>query len=210
MKNILNKKFYDISDVVVFVGPCSSGKSTISTFISGSNDRLDVDSLIKYLGFGDSVHYEELYENLEDFVQNGLYKIYDFGGSTLSTLPPEIRQKFFDLFKGARVYNIRPSKSNDFSFKFLKRIIMSEKGTSNERKQELVRDMLYDLESGILEKFQTEPTIYTLERLHMNKKLQNPFVLPSSIRQEYRKGLIKLSNELKEEIFGKNSGQMGD
>lgn len=210
MINDFFHKKYDISEVVVFVGPCSTGKSTLTRFASNSmHEWLSIDALIKYLGLGSSVAFSEIYDELQHYVRIGAYKFYDFGGSTISTLPDEFREKIFQLFKGAKVFNVRPSKSDVESYNFLKRFILAEKSTPKQRKQELLEGVACDLQSGVLEKFQTEPTIYTLDGMN-KKRLLSPFVPVNVVRQEYFQGIVKLSQELKEKFYGKNSGQMGE
>lgn len=193
---------------VVFVGPCSSGKSVLSRNIYGWQQRLNTDALINYVGMGnlDSVHYdyEDILEELEFCVRTRQCKVFDIGGSTVSCLPPEFQAKFQEIFKNATIVEIRPHPNNRVSYNFLKKMIMSESNTAPSRKLELIAGVKYDLTSQFIAKIKTLPTIYTLNEIKDGKKLLSPLLSGKKLRHLYFNGLNHIHQKVAEKISHQN------
>lgn len=206
MKTKVDKSYKPI----VIVGPCSTGKSVLSSSIFGLHDRLNVDSLITYMGFGSAVPYKELFDELEFYVFTQQYKVFDIGGSTISCMPPEFQARFKQIFKDATIVEIRPHPNDQVSYNFLKKMIMAEKDTPKNRKLELVEGVKYDLSSKFIKQIITMPTIYTLQKIKGGKKLLSPLMPADKMRGLYIRGLYSIKEQIAEEIANASATSFGE
>ena len=187
---------------IVFVGPCSSGKSVLSRNIYGLHDRLNTDALIGYKG--DSIQCEDFLDELEFYVYTQQYKAFDIGGSTITCLPPKFQARFQEIFKNATIVEIKPHPDNRVSYHFLKKMIMSESNTATNRKIELVEGVKDDLTNPFIEKLKTVPTIYTLNEIKDGRKLLSPLIPGKKLRHLYLHGLNHIHQKVAEKISNQN------
>lgn len=195
---------------IVFVGPCSSGKSVLSRNIYGSHDRLSTDALIVYMRlWWDSVHCGDFLDELEFYVYTQQYKAFDIGGSTITCMPPKFQARFQEIFKNATIVEIKPHPDNRVSYNFLKKMIMSESDTATNRKIKLLEGVKVDLTNPFIEKLKTQPTIYTLNEIKDGRKLLSPLIPGKKLRHLYFHGLNHIHQKVAEKISNQNDINLG-